>query len=140
MLVFIMMSPGTTGTDKPPGMTAFSLRPPFTPPHRSNRSLNGIPSGNSRFAGFSTWPETEKITVPAAFLGPSCTNHSGPLRNIAGTEAKLWVLLMVVGAPYRPKLAGNGGLNRGFAGLPSPETKIAGSSPPVVGPAPHKRV
>src|ERR1700760_3676163 len=99
MLTLIITSPGTTGTDRPPGIQAFSLRPPFMPPHNSSRSLKGTPNGSSRLAGFSTCPDTEKITVPAAFLGPSPTNHSGPRRRIVGTEAKLWVLLIVVGAP-----------------------------------------
>src|SRR6185369_9147259 len=136
MLVFNMISPGTTGTDRPPGITAFNLRPPFTPPHNLSRSWNGMPSGSSRFAGFSTCPETEKITVLAAFFGPRCTNHSGPLRRIAGTDAKLCVLLIVVGAPYRPKLAGNGGLIRGLPFLPSSESNIAVSSPQMYAPAP----
>ena len=48
---------------------------------------------------------------------------------MVGTEAKLWVLLMVVGVPYRPKLAGNGGLKRGLPVLPSSESSSAVSSP-----------
>ena len=31
-----------------------------------------------------------------------------------GTEAKVSVLFIVVGLPYNPTLAGNGGLNRGW--------------------------
>ena len=37
--------------------------------------------------------------VPPEFCGPSAANHSGPLRRIVGTEAKLCVLLIVVGLP-----------------------------------------
>ena len=48
---------------------------------------------------------------------------------MAGTEAKLCVLLMVVGLPYRPKFAGNGGLKRGLPCLPSSESSNAVSSP-----------
>ena len=48
---------------------------------------------------------------------------------MVGTEAKLCVLLMVVGLPYSPKLAGNGGLNRGLPGLPSSDSSSAVSSP-----------
>ena len=59
MLSLSIISPGTTGTDEPPGITALSVRPPRTPPHSASRSANGMPSGNSKLAGFSTWPETE---------------------------------------------------------------------------------
>src|SRR6185437_1040288 len=132
----IMTSPGTTGTDEPPGITAFSLRPPLTPPAYSNRSLNGTPIGNSKLPPFSTCPETEKITVPPELAGPRPANQVGPLRRMVGTEAKLCVLLIVVGAPYRPKLAGNGGLKRGLPGLPSSESSNAVSSPQMYAPAP----
>ena len=47
----IITSPGTTGTETPPGITALSLRPPRTPPQISSRSLNGMPSGSSMFCG-----------------------------------------------------------------------------------------
>jgi hypothetical protein len=46
-----------------------------------------------------------------------------------GTAAKVSVLLMVVGLPYRPKLAGNGGLKRGWPFLPSSDSSSAVSSP-----------
>ena len=36
-----------------------------------------------------------------------------PSRIIKGTDAKVSVLLMVVGLPYKPKDAGKGGLKRG---------------------------
>src|SRR5271167_858159 len=129
MLVSQMTSAGTTGQDEPPGITALSLRPFHTPPARAINSLNGMPIGNSKFPGFSTWPETEKIMVPPEFTGPNPANHAAPLRMMVGTEAKLWVLLMVVGLPNRPKLAGNGGLKRGLPGLPSRDSSSAVSSP-----------
>jgi hypothetical protein len=50
---------------------------------------------------------------------------------MAGTEARLSVLLTVVGRPYRPKLAGNGGLKRGWPFLPSSELSSAVSSPQI---------
>ena len=102
MLVFIMMSPGTTGTDEPPGITALMRRPPFMPPASSSRSAKGMPSGTSKLPGFATWPDTEKITVPPELAGPRPANQAAPLRMMVGTEAKLCVLLMVVGLPYRP--------------------------------------
>src|ERR1700734_673281 len=124
-----MISAGTTMQEDPPGMTAFSLRPFHTPPTRSIRSLNGIPMGNSKLPGRSTWPDTEKITVPPEFTGPNPANQAAPLRMMVGTDAKLWVLLMVVGLPNKPKLAGNGGLKRGLPGLPSSDSNSAVSSP-----------
>ena len=56
-----MVSAGSTGIEEPPGITALSLRPPFTPPARASRSANGVPRRISKLPGFSTWPETEKI-------------------------------------------------------------------------------
>src|SRR5450755_3471075 len=138
MLVFHMISAGTTMQEDPPGMTALSLRPFHTPPHSSIRSLKGIPIGNSRLHGFSTWPETEKITVPPEFTGPNPANQAAPLRMMVGTEAKLCVLLMVVGLPNKPKFAGNGGLKRGLPGLPSRDSSSAVSSPQIYAPAPIK--
>src|SRR5258708_31348544 len=108
-----MISAGTTMQADPPGMTAFILRPFHTPPHSSIRSLKGIPIGNSRLHGFSTWPETEKITVPPELTRPNPANHAAPLRMMGGTEAKLCVLLMMAGLPNRPRLAGYCGLKRG---------------------------
>src|SRR5580700_2648925 len=99
MLTFMISSAGTTGTEEPPGITAFNLRPFHTPPAISNRSRNGTPIGSSKLPGLLTWPDTEKILVPPAFFGPRPANHCAPLRRIAGTDAKLWVLLMVVGLP-----------------------------------------
>src|SRR5215471_6033598 len=76
--------------------------------------------------------------VPAEFGGPSPTNQAGPLRRIVGTEAKLRVLLTVVGAPKTPKFAGNGGLLRGLPGLPSSDSSSPVSSPQMYAPAPTK--
>jgi len=105
-----MIAPGSTGADEPPGMQALRLRPPRTPPHSSSSRANGVPSGNSCTPGRSTCPETEKILVPPLFGLPSSRYLSAPLRMIQGTAAKVSVLLIVVGFPYSPKLAGNGGL------------------------------
>ena len=56
-------------------------------------------------------------------------NQSPPLRMIDGTEAKVSVLLIVVGLPYTPYWAGNGGLKRGSPFLPSRDSMSAVSSP-----------
>src|ERR1700730_6681759 len=138
MLVPHITSPGTTGQEEPPGITAFSLRPFHTPPASAINSLKGIPMGNSKLPGFSTCPETEKIIVPPELTGPKPANQAAPLRMMVGTDAKLCVLLMVVGLPNSPKLAGNGGLKRGLPGLPSSDSSNAVSSPQMYAPAPMK--
>ncbi len=117
MLVFSMISAGTTGTETPPGITALSRRPPRTPPHSSSRSANGTPSGSSMLRGRVTCPDTEKISVPPEFGGPRLRTTAGPLRRMVGTEAKLRVLLMVVGAPYSPKFGRERRLEARLAGL-----------------------
>ena len=48
---------------------------------------------------------------------------------IHGTAAKVSVLLIVVGLPYTPNDAGNGGLKRGWPFLPSSDSSSAVSSP-----------
>ena len=40
----IITSPGRTGADDPPGITAFSARPPRMPPAISSSVENGVPS------------------------------------------------------------------------------------------------
>src|SRR5260370_29966033 len=131
MLVAHMTSPAPPGQAERLGITALSLRPFQTPPASAIRSLNGTPKGNSKLPGFSTCPETEKMMVPPEFNGPKPANHTAPLRMMVGTDAKLWVLLMVVGLPNRPKFAGNGGLKRGLPGLPSRDSSSAVSSPQI---------
>src|SRR6056297_161947 len=131
MLAPVISSAGNTGDEEPPGITALSLRPFHTPPASASSSLKGMPSPTSKLAGFDTCPETEKIAVPPAPSMPSSANQPAPLRMMEGTEAKVWVLLMVVGLPYRPLLAGNGGLNRGLPCLPSSDSSKAVSSPQI---------
>ena len=87
----IIASPGSGGTDEPPGMTALSRRPPRTPPASSRRSRNGVPSGTSKFPGRLTCPDTEKHFTPPLFGRPRPMNQSPPLRMIDGTEAKVSV-------------------------------------------------
>ena len=133
MSTSIIASPGSGGTDEPPGMTALSRRPPHTPPASPRRSRNGVPSGTSKFPGRLTCPDTEKHFTPPLFGRPRPMNQSPPLRMIDGTEAKVSVLLIVVGLPYTPYWAGNGGLNRGSPFLPSRDSMSAASSDPAVG-------
>src|SRR6478736_8744908 len=97
-----MLSAGSTGIDEPPGITALSLRPPLTPPASASRSANEVPRRISKLPGLATWPDTEKIFGPPLLGLPRPRNHSAPLRMIAGTEAYVSVLLIVVGRPNRP--------------------------------------
>ena len=70
------------------------------------------------------------VTVPLKLMNnPSARKASPPWLMIHGTAAKVSVLLIVVGLPYRPKLAGNGGLKRGWPFLPSSDSSSAVSSP-----------
>ena len=87
-------------------LTALSFLPFLRPPANSNSSLKGVPIGTSKLAGFLTLPVTEKHFVPPEFSTPRSANHFPPRERISGTEAKLSVLLIVVGLPYNPTLAG----------------------------------
>ena len=81
--------------------------------------------------GLLTWPETENSFTPPLLVIPISANHFAPLRMIAGTDASVSVLLIVVGLPYKPKLAGKGGLKRGRPFSPSREFNKAVSSPQI---------
>ena len=50
--------------------------------------------------------------VPVLLGFPSPANHSAPRRRIVGTTAMDSTLLTVVGHPYNPTFAGNGGFKR----------------------------
>ena len=103
MSVSIMTSAGSTGIDEPPGITAFSL---LAAAHaaghleqlRERRAELHLVVARAVRRG----PVTEKSLVPPLFGLPSARNASPPLRMIQGTAAKVSVLLMVVGLPYRP--------------------------------------
>src|SRR5437762_4522141 len=97
-----MVSAGSTGIDEPPGITPFNLRPPRTPPASFSKSANEVPKRTSKLPGLLTWPDTEKIFGPPLFGLPRPRNHSAPLRMIAGTDAYVSVLLIVVGRPNNP--------------------------------------
>src|SRR6202171_2102875 len=115
----IITSAGSTGIDEPPGITPFSFLPPRMPPAISSSFANGVPSFTSKLPGLPTLPDTEKILVPPLLGLPIDRNQSAPCVMIHGTAAKVSVLLIVVGLPYHPKLAGNGGLEGRSPLLPS---------------------
>src|SRR6056297_4240524 len=111
-----MFSPRTQGTDEPPGITALRLlQPPRIPPQcLSISSSNEIDMLSSTTQGAFTCPEIAKILVPVLFGRPKPANHSGPRRRIVGATAIDSTLFTVVGQPYRPAPAGNGGFIRGM--------------------------
>src|SRR3954471_21525388 len=101
------------GTDEPPGMTAFSVRPSRTPPawpSISSRSVIFIEA--SKTPGFLTWPLTQYSLGPPFFSGPTEVYHSAPRVRITGTLHSVSTLFTALGLPYRPATAGNGGLLR----------------------------
>ena len=72
-----------------------------------------IPISSSTLHGEFTFPEIQNIFVPV-FLGrPKEANHFPPLLRIVGTTAIVSTLLTIVGHPYNPTKAGNGGFNLG---------------------------
>ena len=99
MVIFIAFAAGINGVDEPPGITPLRVLPFRKPPANFNKSLKGVPIGISKLAGFLTLPVTEKHLVPPEFTTPRSANHWPPRERISGTDAKLSVLLMVVGLP-----------------------------------------
>ena len=79
----------------------------------------------------------QKSLVPAFFGLPNEVNHDAPLLIMVGQTDTVSTLVTIVGQPYTPQLAGNGGLRRGWPGLPSNELMRADSSPQMYAPAPE---
>ena len=131
--VSMICSAGTMRTEEPPGMTAFRLsQPPRMPPQCfSISSRNGMPIASSTLQGRSTWPEMQNSLVPTLFGRPMPANHAAPRRRMSGATAINSTLLTVVGQPYRPTFAGNGGFRRGWPFLPSRLSSSAVSSPQI---------
>ena len=130
--------PRTHGTEAPPGITAFKFfHPPRIPPQCfSISSSNGIDISSSTTHGWFTWPDMANNFVPALFSRPKFENQSAPRRRIVGTTAIDSTLFTVVGQPYKPAPAGNGGFIRGIPFLPSKLSNKAVSSPQIYAPAP----
>ena len=74
-------------------------------------------------------PETDTSLVPAEVSVPSLAYSLPPILMIAGTVDSVSTLLISVGPPYRPSIAGNGGFSRGLPRLPSSESSSPVSSP-----------
>ena len=127
----MISSPFTTGTDDPPGITAFSFLLSSTPSHSFNNLENGTPSGASITEGLFRCPLMQNIFTPSESFTPRFLYHSEPFFIIYGTVASVSVLLMIVGLPYSPCTAGKGGFILGIPLLPSIDSNIAVSSPTI---------
>ena len=105
-------------------------QPPRTPPACfSISSFKLILSSSSTVQGLFTCPLIQNSLVPWLFLRPNWVNHSGPLRRMVGATATVSTFVTVEGQPYRPTLAGKGGLSRGLPCFPSRDSIKAVSSP-----------
>merc|ERR1712046_121675 len=101
----------------------------MTPPQcLSMSSLKGILISSSTVTGLLTCPEMQKSLVPEFFGRPKDVNQDAPRRMIVGQTETVSTFVTVVGHPYKPALAGNGGFKRGRPGLPSSDSISADSS------------
>src|SRR5262249_47701354 len=115
----------------PPSSTARSCRPPRTPPAPSITWRSVTPKSNSYRPGRSTQPHRQNSRVPVEPWVPIPAKAGPPIRRISSTHSSVSTLLIAVGLPNRPDCAGNGGLLRGSARLPSMELTRAVSSPAI---------
>jgi hypothetical protein len=97
---------------------------------------SGVPSGISTRPVLFTFPTSEKTLVPGLLALPVSVNQAAPLVTIGAMLYQVSTLLMLVGLPYRPFWAGNGGRVRGRPEWPSSEAISAVSSPHTKAPAP----
>ena len=81
-------------------------------------------------------PDAEINFVPLLFPTPTAAYAAPPSFTIGTTAAMVSTLFTTVGQPYKPAIAGNGGLMRGFPLFPSSDSSNAVSSPQMYAPAP----
>lgn len=79
----------------------------------------------------------QKSLVPLLLGLPKDENQLAPLLMIVGQTATVYTLVTVVGQLNTPELAGNGGFNLGFPGLPSNDSIRPVYSPQIYAPAPE---
>ena len=96
-------------------------------PQKLLRYKAGVSSGAATPQSIPTCMDT--CSAPWLFLRPRPLNQEGPLRRMVGATATVSTLVTVDGQPYRPTLAGKGGLRRGLPCLPSRLSMRAVSSP-----------
>jgi hypothetical protein len=80
----------------------FRIPPPI--PKINSRSV--MPIGTSTNPVLTTLPTSEKIIVPDDFSVPMPAYHSAPFATMIGTLAQVLTLLMTVGIPHSPRVAG----------------------------------
>jgi len=83
-----------------------------------------------------TFPVRANTLVPFDFSVPRDAYQGPPWLMIWGTLAQVSTLLMFVGHPQSPELAGKGGRGRGMPLRPSMDAMRAVSSPQTKAPAP----
>ena len=74
-------------------------------------------------------PANWKTCVPSERPVPRAAYAAAPSAIIAGTLARVKTLLIIVGLPNKPAIAGSGGFERITPRLPSMLSSIAVSSP-----------
>ena len=97
----------------------------------------GMLISSSTVHGLFTWPLMQNSLVPRLFSRPNESNHEPPRRRMVGATATVSTLVTVLGQPYRPLFAGNGGFRRGLPWRPSSDSMSAVSSPQMYAPAPE---
>ncbi len=111
-----MMSPGMTGADEPPGNHGLDLRPPRMPPAELHQRGERRAERNFVIARtFDVARDREDLRAAVVRLADFEVILRADRQQERQLAANVSVLLIVVGLPYTPKLAGNGGVNARLA-------------------------
>ena len=133
MSVASITSPGSTGIDDPPGMSALALRPRARHPPSPAARAKGVPSRTSKLPGRRTSPDTGEdlgaAVVGRAELEECLAAVAHDRRHRLGEGIS--VSLTSSACRMSRKLAGNGGLRsaagpscpRAIPGAPSPRRR-----------------
>ena len=132
-----MKSAGMQPPEGPPVCTALNPLPSSTPPPMSSMMVRSrVPMGTSMSPVRLILPARAKVLVPRLLSVPMLLYQAAPFSRMALTAASVSTLLMLVGLPNRPALAGKGGRDRGMPRLPSILCMSEVSSPQTKAPAP----